>query len=290
MRDAGIAPVDPGEIAADGALHRFNVEGDKPGRRNGWCVLHVDTRGAGGAFGSWRSGASHTWHSGGGRITASERKRLAEAIEQARCQREAETQRRHETTQARAQRLWAQAGPASADHPYLARKRVLPHGIRQSGELLLVPMHDIDNTLWNLQTIAADGQKRFLSGGRKRGLMFVIGSITGAAHVDTGDTLGDIRGLLIAEGYATAATLYECTDTPTVVAFDCGNLEPVASALRSKYPDVRVTLCADNDVQTPGNPGMAKATAAARAVGGFVAVPPNGHNDFNDAAVAEATP
>ena len=49
-----------------------------------------------------------------------------------------------------------------------------------------------------------------------------------------------------------------------------------------------MVLCADDDVQTPGNPGVAKAREAAAAVGGVVAVPefggdrPETATDFND--------
>ncbi|MGH8112117.1 MAG: hypothetical protein ACREPL_09330 [Rhodanobacteraceae bacterium] len=60
MSDAGVSPVDGNEIDTDGSLTRFRVEGDKHGAKNGWCVLHVDSHGAAGAFGSWKSGISGT--------------------------------------------------------------------------------------------------------------------------------------------------------------------------------------------------------------------------------------
>ena len=73
-------------------------------------------------------------------------------------------------------------------------------------------------------------------------------------------------------------------------AFNAGNLLPVALALRSKYPALRLTLCADDDMKKAGNTGMKAATEAARAVGGYVAVPdfgksrPDDATDFNDLA------
>ena len=83
--------------------------------------------------------------------------------------------------------------------------------------------------------------------------------------------------VLVAEGYATAATIYQATGHPIAVAFDCGNLEPVARALRKKYPRARIVICADNDLETEQrtgrNPGMEAARRAAAAVGGTVAVP-----------------
>ena len=57
------------------------------------------------------------------------------------------------------------------------------------------------------------------------------------------------------------------------VCFHAGNLEPVARALRAKFPRMRLVVCADNDQATPGNPGVTQALAAARAVGGYLAVP-----------------
>lgn len=53
----------------------------------------------------------------------------------------------------------------------------------------------------------------------------------------------------------------------------CGNLEAVAVALRSKYPALKIIIAADDDHQTPGNPGMTKATAAVQATGATLAVP-----------------
>lgn len=63
------------------------------------------------------------------------------------------------------------------------------------------------------------------------------------------------------------------TGCAVAVAFNCGNLLAVARALRAKFPAVRLVLCADDDIRTPGNPGLTRAREAARAVGGFVAVP-----------------
>ena len=100
-----------------------------------------------------------------------------------------------------------------------------------------------------------------------------------------------IRILCVAEGYATGASIHEATRYAVAVAFDAGNLKPVATALRVKFPDLRLILCADDDANTPGNPGLTKATEAAQAVAGLVALPdfgpdrPEGAKDFNDLAL-----
>lgn len=62
-----------------------------------------------------------------------------------------------------------------------------------------------------------------------------------------------------------------------VVAFSDGNLGPVAEALRRKWPDLPIVVCADDDYTDPRNPGLTKAKEAAQAIKAEVAVP-----DFED--------
>lgn len=269
MRAAGILPSEPERIDADGHLHRFHVDGDKRGSRNGWAVLHLDHV-ACGAFGHWRTGQQSTWYSGSReRLTPIERAQMEAALVTAKRVREAERLTAAIAAQTRARRLWGQAATPAA-HPYLLAKGVQVYGIRQLDRRLVIPLRDGDGALWNVQTITPDGTKRFLFGGRKRGLYHAIGA-----------PVADL--VCITEGYATAASVHEATGHPVAVAFDCGNLAPVAKILRAKYPRATITICADNDMHTPGNPGLSAARAAAEAIGGRVAIPPDAFNDFNDA-------
>ena len=57
------------------------------------------------------------------------------------------------------------------------------------------------------------------------------------------------------------------------VAFNATNLLPVAKSLRARVPDLKLTLCADNDAWTDGNPGEKNATEAALAVDALLVVP-----------------
>jgi putative DNA primase/helicase len=71
------------------------------------------------------------------------------------------------------------------------------------------------------------------------------------------------------------------------VAFNCGNLEAVAKALRTNNPDRAIVVCGDDDRHTQGNPGRTHAERAAAAVGGSVAFPVftdrnSTGTDFND--------
>ena len=94
--------------------------------------------------------------------------------------------------------------------------------------------------------------------------------------------------IAICEGFATAASVREATGLSTMSCFTCGNLLPVAQAVRERLPNAVIVLCADDDAATRGNPGLSKARAAAEAVGGIVVAPdfgpsrPEGATDFND--------
>ncbi len=183
--------------------------------------------------------------------------------------------------------IWAAAKPAPADHPYLVRKSIGPGDLRvYTGDLvirdmacdgaLIVPARDLKGKIWTVEFIAPSGDKRFLAGGRKSGSCGWVGG-----------AVADV--VLIGEGYATCATVAG-SGYPVAVAFDSGGLLAIAEALRGTYPQAAIVLCADDDAQTEGNPGVTKATAAAAAVGGLLAVPvfgadrPEGATDFNDLA------
>ena len=181
--------------------------------------------------------------------------------------RDAQEKERYARTRHRAVEILVNAPDAPDDHPYLVNKHVRNHGLRLYGGTLVVPMYGGGGEITGLQFIDRDGEKRFLTGSRKKGSFYLIGKPE--------------KRLLIAEGYSTGATLYEQTGYACAVAFDCGNLEPVAKTLRAKYPDMNITVCADNDTQTEGNPGVSKARAAAVSIGASLAVPPL-PGDFND--------
>lgn len=259
MRMAALTPVKDLHLVPDGRLVRYRVEGDKPGSVNGWVVLH-DGPVPSGAFGSWRTGATHTWRGNTDRrLTPAERDALRRHQAAAQQARAAELKAVQTAAATRAERLWQRARPATDVHAYLRAKRVRAIGLRQLRDMLLIPARDTAGRIGTLQFIGPDGAKRFLTGGRIQGCYYAMGRPADC--------------LLLAEGYATAATIFEATGRAVAVCFNCGNLLPVAQALRAKFPALRLVICADNDAGTPGNPGLTHARAAARAVGGEVVAP-----------------
>jgi len=288
MLSAGIETDDA--IEPDGILHRVHVAGHKQGTRNAAYILHGD-RFPAGWYQDFVSGVAGTWTAGGGqwRMDAATKR----AIEQAKAQRKAEQEQRHIKKQGEASRLWQSAQPCES-HPYLDRKRVKSHGLRvatwrkwlpdgsgwrklEIPNTLLVPLVGADNRLWNLQGIFPErnaelGRDKDFLAGRKSGLFCAIGEPT--------------TTIMVAEGYATGATVHAMTGKQTFIAFDCGNLKAVALIVRQAHPDANIIVCGDNDRHTPGNPGVTKAREAALAVGGKLSIPtfPDGAagTDWND--------
>ncbi len=267
----------PEVIHGDGTLYRFSTNGKRMDQ-SGWYVLHDDGDVPAGAFGCWRSGLSQTWCSKDTQaMTQAERSAHQQRMQAIAQQREADkTQRQQDAATAAAQR-WEAALPAPADHPYLAKKGVHAHGTRvESDGFLIVPMRDTNGKLWNIERInpANFKDKKGLLGGRRTGLYYSIGKPKGV--------------LIVCEGFATGASIHEATGDAVAVAFNAGNLREVAQALHSKYPKLRLILAADDDAFTDGNPGITKATEAAKAVGGYLTKPDFGEQrsetetDFND--------
>lgn len=275
IRAAGL---NPPEAIEPGKFIRFPGEGKGRSNDAGWCKLFED--GTGGTYGDFSTGLSADWQAEQSKpLSPTEIAAFKRSIAEAREQADAERKRQQADAAQRAAVIWRDAQPAPADHGYLARKGIQPHGLRIAEDgRLIVPMY-ADGTLQSVQRISEDGGKRFLTGGRVGGCYYPIGKPDGV--------------LCIAEGFATGACIHEATGYAVAVAFNAGNLEPVARALRAKYPDLRLIVCADDDHRTESNPGLSKATEAAQAVGGSVAVPvfgvdrQEGATDFNDLHLAQ---
>jgi len=238
-----------------GKLLRF-ATCDRKGDEAGWCKLFDD--GEGGVFGCWRQGISETWQAGTPR-SADQQAAFLIHVKQAKEEAAMIEEQIRADCRKTSAMLWEKCRDVEVKHPYLTAKGIKPWGIKQLKESLVVPVRDTTNILRSLQFIMPDGSKKFKIGTAVSGCYHAIGKPNGK--------------ILIAEGYATGATLHEITGHAVACAFTAGNLKSVAEALRDKYPDTVLVICADDDHATEGNPGVRKATEAARVVSGLLAVP-----------------
>lgn len=205
---------------------------------------------------------------------------------QARIKATAEAEEQIKQEQARAAKwaieIWHRAEPVTGN-PYLDRKQVSPtstlrkldakviseiigYPLKSKGEpltddVLVVPMRRAGScALASLEFIDGTGRKTALAGrGTKSGAYWAT------ERLDSPDML------LVGEGVATVLSASQAAQLPGVAALSCGNLKPVAVAMRELYPVAKIILLADLGKQT-GEPDQ-HAVKAAQAVGGYLAVP-----------------
>lgn len=273
----------------NGIIQRVPLIDGKPGALDGAYCGYLDEHPAG-WMQNFSEGLKTKWVSTGHTLS----KEQCEEIRQEAAQKQVERAEQRKQAQEKAAEMslasWNIGARASDDHPYLQLKGVEAFGLHLNPVgILHVPVCNVEGELRGLQTIDKEGMKRFVPGMEKQGNFHLINP------QEKDFSQGEI---LLAEGYATGASLHMATGKPVAVAFDAGNLEPVAKALRDKFPNAAITICADNDHQhtrrTPEgvelwNKGVALAQEAAKAVGGKVIAPlfneeerARGLTDFND--------
>jgi conjugative relaxase-like TrwC/TraI family protein len=282
----------------DGQPHRMATLDDDRGEKSMFYVAHSDGRPAGYAKNN-RTGEEQRWKASAVTMTREQFTAIVPPGKVA--EREADRMELYERT---AERLSAhiEAFPAlSPDHDYLKAKRISPEpGVFETPTgSMAVPAFDADGKLWSVQYVNPDGAKRFARDSRKEGCFHVVGST---------DPVGDLQkadAIVVAEGYATAATLkarHTATGEPPgrrvafVAAFDAGNVPHVARALRERHRGAALVIAADNDQAMAGqevgrNPGLIKGREAAEGAGAVLMAPSfsaeeleAGFSDWNDLA------
>jgi putative DNA primase/helicase len=247
---------DPGPVIDTGGRRpvRFRISGTKSrSSKPGWYTFH-GTGVVNGVFADWRTDKRIKWRPGGEPV-AVDREQIARERDE----------RRHQTEDAQARaateanQTWQRATKVNgASHPYLDAKVVGPHGTRQLGDLLLVPMYGPDDTLINLQRIWPDGSRRYLAGARREGAHFVIGDLSAGP-------------IVFAEGFATAASIHQASGYAVVVCFDADSLVTVARWAAHRWAGRQMIVAGDDDwhlvEQGKPNKGREVAMAAARILG-----------------------
>lgn len=287
------AALPEGHPIMDGKAHRIPASDDKPGDKAIFYVGHLDNLPAG-YIKNNRSGEELKWRSKGYVLTEKQKAEFKIAAIEKQKQREQALLEKHHTTSLKLEQKISVMSEANDTTPYLESKGIQSHGgIYMTGDdnkITCIPATDIEGKLWTAQYILEDGTKRFAKDSKKEGNFHALGGLDKLAYTPV---------IVIAEGYATAASIKEATGLPVVVsAFDAGNLTPVAMSIRDKYPNTPILIAGDDDrhqEMTKGiNPGKEKAELAAEAVSGLFVLPvfapdeqsqsPKQYSDFNDVA------
>lgn len=188
-------------------------------------------------------------------------------------------------------------GNTPANFPYLVRKQIGVHGAKffpgkmpvpeqlaklifhlKKQDCLVIPRYStepyLEGELQTLEFIRPNGSKFPPLNSKPKGSYFLIP--------------GDSNHYVICEGFATGATLKEhyAKEASIVVAFNAGNLLPVARYFREKFPESEIVIAGDNDFKNPVNIGKNKAITTARLVGTSYSIPAfsgeESGSDWND--------
>jgi putative DNA primase/helicase len=262
MLNNGIKP--PEEIIANGKIHRWF---DDRGRKDLWYIVFSNGETQAGCFGDWSTGLKKFWKTDGNYSRLTDAQRLYFQVEMLRQEviRKSEEKVRHQDAAAKASYIWNHSKPLTT-YPYLSKKGIKAHCARLYKNALIIPIWN-KNLLASLQFIDESGNKKMLTGGKLKGSSCNIG------RYQSGNPI------LIVEGFATGASLFQSTGYLTVIAFSAGNLKEVAIDIRSSYPTSEIVICGDNDKT---GVGQAAARAAALAISGKYIIPESVGYDFND--------
>ena len=273
LKSLGYKP--QGQIAI-GSIMRMDDPTDKKGKESGWAIyfempdLNRPNCYIGfGTYGSWRADTKENWSSKKSHfLTNQEREFYDEQIKAAEKARREEQAINHAKAAEKAKEIWSNA-ESVLNHEYLANKGIEGKNVKVLKDALIVPVYD-SGEIVNVQRIWADGKKRFLKGGKKKGCYGFIN--------------GNDNNVYICEGYSTAASIHMATGCKVYFSFDAGNLFNVCTYVKKQYSSV--TICGDDDFTNDINVGRNKATDAADALN-LPVVFPSGHNDFNDMMAAD---
>lgn len=252
----------PESIEVDGQLHRI-ASVEHPGRKDGTYRLFSTSAGLYGGAQNWTNNQGWVNYTSLGADPAA----VEQEISKLRQEVKQSVEEKAALAKNKAKFLWGMAGPVDNSHPYLIKKGIPGIGIKQLEDRLIIPLISTAGEIESIQTIYSDGTKRFLGGGRLKGLYLPLGA--------PGDTV------CLCEGYATGVSIHLMSGLPTVCAMTATNLSTISSFFMNK----KLVICADDDYNRETNIGLDEADKAAKFHGNAVVLHtdmlrPNDWNDF----------
>lgn len=270
-------------VIADGQKHRIAVDGDKGKEQSGFYVLHSDGV-ANGYFMNNRTGEEIKWSSKEHSMTPEEKAEMKALYNAKKAEREQADKMLTEKAEKAIYAKFMNKETVS-EHTYLSNKMIEPTSNIYAGQdsTITIPLFNIDGRLKSAQYIDENGEKRFAKNTNKVGAFHIVdGSVSDLKYA---------KSVVIAEGYATAASINEALnnkDVKVIAAMSANNIEHTVKAITDKYPDMNIVIAADNDlINKVGNIGLNAANAVQNKYENVtVAVPKiNGKEisgDFND--------
>lgn len=209
-----------------------------------------------------------------------------------------------EKTAIKLQEEYENANWAHSNHPYLKKKGFNENFYLKQDKMgsLLIPLKDENGKLWSVQRIFTNGDKIIgvirTKEEKEQGIEYSARK-SGCFHIIGAKNLESCKEFLIAEGFATAATIYKSTNKPVIMGVDSGNLIKIVEILNNKFKGKSITIIADNDkkreIQGLNNAGVEAAQEIKRKYPQTKIIIPEisnkeaelGFTDFNDIFLAK---
>ena len=260
---------------ASGKINRVPTAEDRGRAKSGWYVA-FDGEVFGAAYGNFKTGEEGKWSSvertsmTASQIAEHQRQMHISKMEREKAQDEIYREAAHNASEI------MDNATAGNSHAYLTKKNIQCEVAMYRGAIS-IPAYDANGNISTVQFIKPDGDKKFLTGGRKKGSYHLID--------------GEADTVYVCEGWATGVTINQATGKTVAVAFDSGNLMPATENVRAKFPNSSLIIAGDDDHQNNKvNVGRQKAESCAQALGLVVVFPDveDGETDFNDVGIERA--
>ena len=255
LNEAGL--IIENEPIMDGKLHRVKTIGDKGRELSGAYVGFLNGHPAG-FIQNFKTGFKENWKSSFSNLTNKnqeiEIKNIQENNNALKAQREKELNEAYEKTALKLEEEYNNAKWANQNHPYFKAKGLTKNYYLKQDKHgnILIPLKDINGKHWASQRIFQNGdkvigalrsteekQQNITYPAKKQGNFFLLGA----------KNLNSVKEVFVCEGFATAASVYEATKNPTIMGVDAGNLKIVIKNVKEKFPKMKITIAADNDIK-----------------------------------------
>lgn len=237
----------------NGKIQRCKVEGDRGNEKSGAYLGYLDEYPAGfiqnhktGYKANWKFELSKNYTNYTNNVSPQKSFNKNQEAKQ----KEFEIINLQMKTALRLEKEWNESKPAPNSHSYLKIKKLnSAYDLRiDKFNNLLIPLKDVKGKLWSLQRIGKNGSKIIgvikTKGEKEKNIEY---SARKKGCFYTQIPLNKQNEFLICEGFATAMTLQEILNQPTIMAVDAGNLENVIISLKQEFPTKKITIFADND-------------------------------------------
>ena len=259
-----------GEIVRVPVNELAGIKQDSSGQKSGYYVVNELNGNYFATFGNWKTGFEGKWSSINTQsMTTEQREGLQRQLQEAK-ERHQEAKKQQHNEMAEKVKSWFESYTSVLEHEYLTNKKVKNYGLKQYQDLLVCPVYSTRGDIRSLQYISKNGEKRFAKKSEIKGNIFLVGA-------DIND-IPKLDKIILAEGYATCASIFEATQIPVACVFSANFVMAVALQIR-KLSGARIIVALDND---ESGVGEKKAQECVQVVPNSCVRLPSERGDFND--------